>query len=625
MIFLSLNINFFIGGVYLDKKKIRIGLCIAIVLMLISMIGASRIQTSGGDVTVKDLKWETTSGYSMSGLLFVPKGVSAENKAPAIVTSHGMFNNREMQDANFVELSRRGYVVLSMDMFSHGKSESVPHIGLLTTGMYEAVKMMATLNYVDVERIGITGHSLGGMSSNTAITLDNSAPEQLISAVLLNSADATYKDESGQYTNVYGGRDVGIIAVKYEEFFMRDVDQQGNETSPTEYIKLSNAQSFLHFGTDSTTLEKREADKIYKENVDGNDAIRVIYNPSITHPWSHFSKRSTIATIEFFDNALGTPNSIAADKQVWQIKEFFNLVGLIGFAMFVLYFAKFMLNTELFSSLRTNEKVAPINITSNGKLWFWGMQVASVAFGTLLYIPLLTGVKSFTMAKETWPQSQTWGIGLWAFWCGLFTVLLMALYYYLNRKKQGLNLHERGVTIPLRKLGKTILLAALVVSVSYIWVVFADYFFKTDFRIWVLAVKVFGADKLLIALFPYMILYLVFFIANSVAVNSFNYNDIGMKNGKKEWVNTAILAITNTLPVVILLLLQYVNFFTTGNLLFPDANMQIVWLFPFLVVLPVTAILARKIYRVTNNPYLPGLINGLIITIMACSNTLTWS
>lgn len=605
--------------------KKRIALFTSIALMLISMIGASVIQTSGGKVTVKDLRWETTSGYLMSGLLFVPEGVSPENKAPAIVTSHGMFNNREMQDANFVELSRRGYVVLSMDMFSHGNSESVPHIGVLTTGMYEAVKKLASLSYVDKDRIGITGHSLGGMSSNTAITLDNEAPERLIAAVLLNSADAIYQDDSGQFTNVYGDRDVGIIAVKYEEFFMRDVDQDGNPTSPTQYVHFNNAQSFLHFGKDPSGLEKRNPNTIYRENIDGREAIRVIYNPSITHPWSHFSKRSTTATIKFFDAAFGSPTSIPANNQVWQVKEFFNLVGLIGFAMFIVSFTKFMLETQYFNSLLTSERVAPIKLSSSGKAWFWGLQVASVAFGTVLYVPLLTNVKSFTMAKETWPQSQTWGIGLWAFWCGLFAIFLMILYYFLSGKKNGMNLQERGVKITLSKLWKTVVLAITVVCVSYTWVFIADYFFKTDFRIWVLAVKAFGADKILIALFPYLILYSVFFIANSVAVNSFNFNDLGMKNGQREWVNTTILAITNTLPAAILLLLQYTYFFTTGDLLFPDANMQIIWLFPFLVVLPVTAIIARKIYRVTNNPYLPGIINGIIVTIMSCTNTLTWS
>jgi len=479
-------------------------------------------------------------------------------------------------------------------------------------------------DYFEDFSIGLD-NSLGGMSSNTAIAIDNAAPEQLISAVLLNSADATYVDDSGQFANVYGSRDVGIIAVKYEEFFMRDVDEQGNPTSPTVYVNYNNAQSFLHFGKNPAGLEKREPNRIYTENIDGREAIRVIYNPGITHPWSHFSKRSTEATIEFFDASLGSPKKIASGNQVWQVKEFFNLVGLIGFAMFIVCFAKAMLHTGFFSSLRASDKVAPIQVSSGGKLWFWGMQLVSVAFGTILYVPLLTGVKSFTMSRDPWPQSQTWGIGLWAFWCGVFAILLMLLYYYVSGKKNGLNLQERGVKISLGKLGKTILLALIVIGVSYSWVFFADYFFKTDFRIWVLAVKAFGADKLWIALFPYMLLYLVFFIANSVAVNSFNFNNIGSKNGKREWVNTAIVATANALPPVILLLLQYINFFSTGFLLFPNANMQIVWLFPFLVVLPVTAIMARKIYRATGNPYLPGIINGVIVTIMSCTNTLTWS
>ncbi len=138
------------------KKKAQVWLCIAICLMLVSMIGASLVQTSAGKVTIKDLRWETTQGIQMSGLLFIPDGVSADNKAPCIVTSHGMFNNREMQDANYVELSRRGYVVLSMDMFSHGFSQNVNFIGGILTGMYEAVKMVAELPYVDATRIGIT-------------------------------------------------------------------------------------------------------------------------------------------------------------------------------------------------------------------------------------------------------------------------------------------------------------------------------------------------------------------------------------------------------------------------------------------------------------------------------------
>ena len=74
--------------------------------------------------------------------------------------------------------------------------------------------------FVDAERIGVTGHSMGGMSCNAAIASDNAADEQVIAAVLLNCADATYVDEDGNWANVYGNRDVGIMAAKYDEFFI---------------------------------------------------------------------------------------------------------------------------------------------------------------------------------------------------------------------------------------------------------------------------------------------------------------------------------------------------------------------------------------------------------------------
>lgn len=210
---------------------------IAIMLMLISMIGVSVIQTSGGSVTVKDLQFETTLGYKMSGLLLKPKDASETNKKPAVIVCHGMYNNREMQDINYVELSRRGYVVLAIDMFSHGKSQNLESEEYLPMGVSEAVKMAAALNYVDTGKIGVTGHSMGGMNCNVATLMDNSNEHPMISALLLNSCFATYKDEqTNDYQNLYGNRDVGIIAGQYDEFLFRESNENGQETLAKDFI-----------------------------------------------------------------------------------------------------------------------------------------------------------------------------------------------------------------------------------------------------------------------------------------------------------------------------------------------------------------------------------------------------
>jgi len=605
------------------KKGSKKFLIIAIALLLISMIGAYIVQTNAGNVEIKDIRFETTTGYRMSGLLFIPSSATPENPAPAVVVSHGFFNNREMQDLNYVELSRRGFVVFSMDMYSHGHSDNTTNIGGLVGGMYEAVKMMDTLNYVDSSRIGVTGHSMGGAASSTAVIIDGMMPHRLISSALLNVFDPTTVDDEGNFANVYGSADVGVLAAQYEELpLMRDIDAQGNVTPPREYVYNRNAQSFLHFGVDPAGLEMRQPDTMYRQIIDGEEAIRIIYFPRITHPWSHFSQRSTVHTIDFFETTLNHQSGLSPSNQIWQLKAFFNSLGLIGVTMFLVSFAVLMVFTPFFSSLRAKEPVAPVPLEKKGVCWFWGCLTAGALFGTLLYFPILTWAYNYA-GSVTWiQQDPPFAVGMWAFFCGLFAIVLMVFSYLLYGKKNGVDLKARGVTMSLATCGKTILLALIVLTVSYGWVFVADFFFKVDFRLWVLALRTFEVDKVIVAIFPYSILYLTFYVANSVAVNSFNYNDIG----KKGWVNTCIIALFNALPPLVLILVQYITLRITGFKLLSDTLTQTIggiWLFPVLIFLPVTAILARKIYRATNNPYLPGIVNGLLVTLIAAANTAT--
>ena len=227
----------------MKKSKRNLILLVSVVLMLFSCIFASMIQTNFGKVQVKEINWVTHNGDTMNAWLFIPENATAETPAPAVVVSHGMFNNKSMQDLNFVELARRGFVVLAQDMPSHGDSDDVNGFAPTFMGLYESVKELAEMPFVDSTRIGITGHSLGGMSSNTAVTIDNMYPTQLVKAVLLNCADGEYVDGDGNFTNIYGSRHMGIVAAQYDEWFFDDTDANGNPTLPREFINNKNAQS----------------------------------------------------------------------------------------------------------------------------------------------------------------------------------------------------------------------------------------------------------------------------------------------------------------------------------------------------------------------------------------------
>ena len=305
------------------KSKAKLVVLIALILCLISSVGASVFQTNFGQVTYHDLTIDTASGHKLDALLLVPANATEDNKAPAIVVSHGWYNNREMQDLNYVEYARRGYVVLAISMYGHGDSEVIESNTWWddennANGLYDGVKYVAELPYVDATRIGVTGHSNGALACREAVLQDE---EGLIAAALLVSNDAVYYDEDGNFYNQFGSRDAAIVACQYDEFFHR-VD--GNP--PREYMNQVTAQSFLHFGKDPTGLEKREADVFYKETVDGERAIRAIYNPAIIHPWAHFSTSVVAFSVDFFNQALGAPTYLNHNDQIWPIKVWYNIL-----------------------------------------------------------------------------------------------------------------------------------------------------------------------------------------------------------------------------------------------------------------------------------------------------------
>lgn len=185
------------------KLNAKILVAISLLVCLLSSVGACLFQTNFGQVEYHDMTFVTESGNELDALLLVPKTATAENKAPAIVVSHGWYNNREMQDLNYVEYARRGYVVLAISMYGHGDSEVIESGSWWddennANGLYDGVKYVADLPFVDSTRIGVTGHSNGALACREAVLQDD---EGLIAAALLVSNDAVYYDENGDFYN----------------------------------------------------------------------------------------------------------------------------------------------------------------------------------------------------------------------------------------------------------------------------------------------------------------------------------------------------------------------------------------------------------------------------------------
>lgn len=596
------------------KKISRICLCISIVIMLLSSIVVSIVQSSQGSVEIKELRIETDSGYTMSAYLFIPSNATAENKAPAVVTSHGYLNNKEMQDANYVELSRRGFVVLAIDQPDHGDSELVEGFEIMSTdGVYQGVLALSRMPFVDTERIGITGHSMGGGSCNSAIAADNAADEQLISAVLLNCADATYTDDAGNWADVYQDRDAGIFSAEYDEFYHMYTDENGVYHESPYFMNTPSSQSFLYFGTDPTGKETRVENTVYTEEINGKEAMRVIYRVDIIHPWAHFSSRATADVIDFFTQALDAPNPIDSSNQVWQWKEAFNFIGLLGFVLFVISLAVTLTFTKPFEKLRGSEVAVPVKLEKKADVvWFWAGLAAAPILSTLIYMWSVNAGSAMSVS-----QTEAMGLGLWSTLTGVFVILDMLIYYFAYGKKKGIDLVAIGVKMPFKKLALSVLLGIIVAAAAYACVFIVDYFFFADFRLWTLAIKAFEVP--ILKYFPYIFLFATYYIAASVANNCFNF----VRLTKHEWVNTVVVSIFAAIPALVLPWIQYATYYSTGYMKWPTDAMHILWLFPIVLILIFATVISRYVYKATKNPYIAGVANMIIVGLLTITNTCT--
>lgn len=583
---------------------------LALVLCLLSSVGASLFQTDFGSIEYHDMTFVTQSGHELDALLLVPQNAGVTNKAPAIVVSHGWYNNREMQDLNYVEYARRGYVVLAISMYGHGDSETIASNTWWNdennaNGLYDGVKYLAELPFVDASRIGVTGHSNGALACREAVLQD---AEGLIAAALLVSNDAVYYDETGAFYNQFGSRDAAIVACQYDEFFHR-VD--GNP--PREYIHQVTAQSFLHFGADPAGLEKRVPETFYTQEVDGKTAIRAIYNPAITHPWAHFSGDVVAFSVTFFDKALGAPTPLAAHDQIWQWKAAFNALGVVGFFMFVGAAALAMLDMPYFADLKTDAPVMPwpaLEGKAAKRYWRNGFLGAALSI-PFYFIAFILGM---VLSSPIWNQGPSRIIGIWSVLCGLFT------WFTLRSKKFPVDKAERGISIERSKLFKSVVLALAVVGAAFALVFLSDYLFLTDYRLWCFAtIRAFSADHIpmILAFVPF---WLVYYIVTSVSSNCCGY----VQMGKGSWAGVLWQMFFAALGPVFMIAAQYTIFFLTGKMVLdPLTGLMGIWLIPIAIILPLSVYISNLIYRKTKNPYIGGILMGIIACILTVTNTLT--
>lgn len=340
-------------------------LIILVIATLVFSLGASLVQNSFFSVKVDKISFETENG-ELSGYLYMPRGVDDSNPAPTVILTHGYLNNSEMQEIGGIELSRRGYVVLAIDMYDHGDSTwASPETAgsFYVSSIYDAVVYMYDQDYVLKDAngngmIGVSGHSMGGYSTSSAVAFDEA---QFATSGYRMIASSLAVGAAASAPTPFATRSSGVIAAHFDQFFFDTSGTAEGSVVYKDYTKDPAGLAFL-----GRTAEG-EADAGVFYDLDGGQ--RIIYTPNETHPQNTWSLESGGYMIEFFEEAFTYQLSLhgltdlnsfdintGSTNQTWWLKEAFTGLALV--TLFMMLFPIFTLisNLPVFKHVYANGK-----------------------------------------------------------------------------------------------------------------------------------------------------------------------------------------------------------------------------------------------------------------------------
>lgn len=555
-------------------------LILALGLIAVGGLLAHYIQTDGGNIAVRDIRFAGTDGRIMSGLLYIPDGVSNERPAPGVLAVHGYINSRETQDGFAIEFARRGYVVLALDQTGHGFSDPPAFAG--GYGGPDGLRYLRSLDFVDKDNIGLEGHSMGGWA--VAIAAET-YPEDYRSIALVGSSTGTAGAPEGTAETP---RNLGIIFSEWDEFSRL----MWTAPIPADIINTDKLKAV--FGTDDPV----EIGRLYGSVAEGT--ARKLYMPKVTHPGDHLSTEAIGNAVEWMQTTLTGGNTLPPENQTWYWKEFGTLMALIGAVLIIFPCGVLMLHSRWFAVLLEPVPQA-MSIAGGGR---WVAYLLTFSLPVLTYYAFNHYGNQLLPVNALWPQGVTTGIMAWAVGNSLITLILFVLWHTLSNRKKGGTTDHYGLTRQgepvLPVIGRSFILAAVVVFVIYLLLAFSDWAFTIDFRFWVLAIKLMTPQHALTFL-AYLPPFIFFFIVLGVSLHG----------QLRTSTQTSIILLAG--GFVILLLVQYIPLLSGGTMPFGEALLTIV-AFQVVPLLTIVALISTFFFRLTGRIYVGAFINAMLIT-----------
>jgi len=249
----------------------------------------------------------TSGELTISGIINVPKETPPSTGWPILFLNHGyidpaIYTNGRGLKREQDYLVRRGYVVIHSDYRNHAESDDDPENEInFRLGYSEdiinaiAAVRRAELPYLDSERIGMLGHSMGGGVTLNVLVV---APELVDGAVLFAPVSANYERNFDRWTR--SDSDIGKRIIERYGTPEENPDLW-NGISAKNYFDRIKTPIQNHHGTQDESVEIKWSDELDGWLAEAEKENEYFVYPGEPHEFSAAWTVVMSRTVAFFD------------------------------------------------------------------------------------------------------------------------------------------------------------------------------------------------------------------------------------------------------------------------------------------------------------------------------------
>ncbi len=260
-----------------------------------------------------------SEGYKIYGLLTVPETQRPENGYPVIIFNHGYippseYKTNERYLAYVDTFARNGYVVFKSDYRGHGRSEGEAEGAYFspsyTADVLNALESVKKLEYVNPDKIGMWGHSMGGTITQRALVINPDIKAAVIWGGVVGSYEDIYTEWWSKRRNPNPTNATMNSNRPSRQAFISQHGEPNlanafwNSISATSYLSFQKAPVSLHHGYSDETVPYQLSQLYHNALKKAGIESEVFFYEGNDHNISQSFNLAIERSVEFFDKYL---------------------------------------------------------------------------------------------------------------------------------------------------------------------------------------------------------------------------------------------------------------------------------------------------------------------------------